>query len=165
MKVTLEKATIKDCPVIAELARNIWMKHYIEIISLEQIAYMLDKMYSAQSLEEQMQKGHHFFFIKDGDVKKGYVSISLEKDKSCFLHKFYIDTGDQNKGIGSAAFGLLLDEMKGANLVRLGVNRANYKSINFYFKLGFRIEKMLNAAIGSGFTMDDFIMTRELVNE
>jgi hypothetical protein len=42
--------------------------------------------------------------------------------------------------------------------MRLTVNRQNYKSINFYFKIGFRIEKCADFPIGNGFVMNDFVM-------
>jgi hypothetical protein len=42
--------------------------------------------------------------------------------------------------------------------VRLAVNRKNYKSINFYFKIGFIIDHCMDVAIGNGFYMNDFEM-------
>ena len=42
--------------------------------------------------------------------------------------------------------------------LRLTVNRQNYKSINFYFKNGFVIEKTADFDIGSGYFMNDFVM-------
>jgi hypothetical protein len=34
----------------------------------------------------------------------------------------------------------------------------NYKSVNFYFRLGFIIEKTTDIDIGDGYFMNDFIM-------
>jgi ribosomal protein S18 acetylase RimI-like enzyme len=42
--------------------------------------------------------------------------------------------------------------------IRLTVNRQNFKSINFYFKLGFKIEKVADFDIGNGYFMNDFVM-------
>ncbi|MBK9319648.1 MAG: hypothetical protein IPM91_13085 [Bacteroidetes bacterium] len=56
------EATIEDIPVIYELADRIWKVHYPAIISMEQIDYMLEKMYSKAALEEQFNTGHRFLY-------------------------------------------------------------------------------------------------------
>ncbi len=159
MNIKLIKATEQDATKIANLARKIWLAHYIDIISIEQIEYMLHLMYSAESLKEQMlQKKQEFYLITDNDVLRGYISFTKENNDNYFIHKFYIDTTEQNKGIGTQSFDLLLAQLINCKEVRLAVNRHNYKSINFYFKLGFRIEKLLNTDIGNNYFMDDFVM-------
>ena len=45
--------------------------------------------------------------------------------------------------------------------MRLFVNRENFKSINFYFKTGFIIEKIIDQPIGENFYMNDFIMIKK----
>ena len=50
----IRKATPSDTETIAALAEKIWMQYYPEIITVEQIRYMLDKMYSAPALQQQM---------------------------------------------------------------------------------------------------------------
>ena len=42
--------------------------------------------------------------------------------------------------------------------VRLTVNRQNFKSVNFYFKNGFTIERVADFDIGNGYVMNDFVM-------
>jgi RimJ/RimL family protein N-acetyltransferase len=44
---------------------------------------------------------------------------------------------------------------------RLTVNRKNFKSINFYFKLGFKIESVEDFDIGNNYFMNDFVMKWE----
>ena len=54
-----------DIKTIKELAYRIWPSTFKDILSLEQIAYMLDMMYSEESLSKQMSKfRHRFFFSK-----------------------------------------------------------------------------------------------------
>jgi hypothetical protein len=45
------------------------------------------------------------------------------------------------------------------------VNRQNYKAINFYFKLGFKIQTVADFDIGNGYVMNDFVMVFEPLNE
>jgi ribosomal protein S18 acetylase RimI-like enzyme len=53
-------------------------------------------------------------------------------------------------------------DIRNPKTIRLTVNRQNYKSINFYFKNGFKIERVEDFDIGSGFWMNDFIMIKQV---
>jgi diamine N-acetyltransferase len=155
--VKLSPAGEADIPEISGLARTIWYQHYPAIISGEQIAYMLDLMYSAKSLGEQLASGHKYFFVSHSGVNVGFIALEQESAGVWKLHKFYIDQLKASKGLGSKAFReivVLLDPVK----LTLTVNRQNYKSINFYFKNGFTIERVADFDIGNGYVMNDFVM-------
>lgn len=157
-EVKLREATISDLDRIAKLAHLIWHQHYPAIIGLEQVEYMLDKMYSQDSLLEQIQiKKHRFFMIGLGNEEIGFVSVNQEDNENWFLNKFYIDQTRSAKGVGTLAFRQLISTIH-PEKISLTVNRGNYKSINFYFKLGFIIEKTAVFDIGNNYVMDDFIM-------
>jgi ribosomal protein S18 acetylase RimI-like enzyme len=161
MNLLFKKALKEDAPLINALAVRIWNQHYITIISQEQIDYMLEEMYSVKHLLEQMDSGHQFTIVYNNGVAVGYLSIEEKADKNYFLHKFYIEVNDHGKGIGSELFVHVLDQLKGAKSIELFVNRVNYKSINFYFKHGFVIKKVIDQDIGEGFYMNDYVMIRE----
>lgn len=145
-------------PTITSLAKSIWQDHYIHIITQDQIDYMLEKMYSDESLTEQMEKkNHQFFLVEDEGNFIGFVSIKKTEDE-VFLNKFYLLTDKQKKGIGSRVFDLLKQEAAPFEVIRLTVNRQNYKAINFYFKNKFVIEKVEDFQIGNGYVMNDFVM-------
>lgn len=151
-------AVEQDITVISELAKTIWHQHYPAIITHEQIDYMLNKMYSSSSLKEQMQAKQHLFFLVYSQLQPvGFISVHKEKDNDWFLNKFYIDQTLAAKGIGGNAF----EELKkiiSPEKIRLTVNRQNFKSINFYFKHGFKIERVADFDIGNGYVMNDFVM-------
>ena len=156
--LTLHEAKERDIPVITELAHVIWQQHYPDIISQEQIDYMLMMMYSAESLKEQMQqKLHRFFLIHLGDDCIGFMSLHEVDQHEWFLNKFYIKREKSAKGIGSEALQQIIQKL-GAKKMRLTVNRQNFKSINFYFKNGFVIERVADFDIGNGYVMNDFVM-------
>jgi RimJ/RimL family protein N-acetyltransferase len=157
--LSLVSATENDIPVLTELAQRIWNQHYPSIISQTQIDYMLEKMYSASSLREQMRvKKHQFSFIVVNGKKIGFISVNEQGDNTWFLNKFYIDQQIAGKGLGTLAYQKLLDLIK-PKKITLTVNRQNYKAINFYFKNGFVIEKVADFDIGEGYVMNDFVMT------
>ncbi len=160
MAIQLVKAGAADIPLITKLATEIWQEHYPSIISREQISYMLGKMYSAENLRKQLlEDGHEYFLIQKNNENAGFVSVSTDDSKNWMLHKFYILANA--RGIGSEAFKQLLILLNNPETIRLTVNRQNYKSINFYFKNGFRIEKVADFDIGDGYFMNDFVMILE----
>lgn len=161
-KLTFKKAGQEDVSVIAQLADRIWKKHYITIISMEQINYMLQKMYSSESLLEQMHEGHQFTIVYNSETPIGYYSWSTKDTSDYFLHKFYIESNEQGKGIGSVLFAHLLKEIPNASTIELCVNRMNFSAINFYFKKGFVIKKVVDQNIGEGYFMNDFVMCKDL---
>ena len=156
-EVQLLRATNDDIPEIRDLATLVWNQHYPSIVSQSQIDYMLGLMYSAQSLKEQMDKGHEFYFIRTAGNNIGFISVNKVEGDNWFINKFYIDQERSAKGVGTAAFQKLLELINPAS-IRLTVNRHNIKSINFYFKNGFIIEKIADFDIGNGYVMNDFVM-------
>ena len=158
--IHLKVAGEKDLTSITKLAHVIWNDHYVSIIGQLQVDYMLDKMYNHESLLEQLnQKKHQFFLIeKDNDVL-GFISVSSENGNDYFLHKFYINQQKSNTGIGTETLHLLIEKIKPKSLT-LTVNRQNYKSINFYFKNQFKIDRVEDFDIGGGYVMNDFVMVR-----
>ncbi len=160
MNLTFKQAGPEDTKLIAQLADKIWRKHYIDIITIDQIEYMLQNMYSADSLKKQMKEGQVFTLVYDSGVPSGYISISSKDNESFFLHKFYIDNEKQRSGIGAALLHYILSTLTTAKTIELTVNRQNYKAINFYFKNGFIIKKIADFDIGNGYFMNDFIMIK-----
>lgn len=156
--VKLIAATYKDTETISKLAEVVWNQHYTDIISKEQISYMLRLMYNNASLNEQMKdKGHLFYLIQLQENTLGFISVNREQKDEWFLNKFYIRQDLGFKGIGTRAF----EELKKLILpkkITLTVNRRNFKSVNFYFKNGFRIERVADFDIGNGYVMNDFVM-------
>ncbi|MCA6364228.1 MAG: GNAT family N-acetyltransferase [Bacteroidetes bacterium] len=157
-EVRLIEATTHDASSIAKLAAHIWQQHYPQIIGQKQVDYMLSNMYSEPALLKQMQEGQLFYLIYAGEIKAGYIAVSQKEEGHYFLHKFYIDPSLQARGLGKAVFAAttaLFPELKQWTLT---VNRKNYKSVNFYFRLGFVIDKVADFDIGEGYFMEDFVM-------
>jgi diamine N-acetyltransferase len=153
--------TPDDLPQVQALARRIWWDHYPAIITPEQIEYMLEKSYALNALRQQLDAGHviRLVYPEPGAEPVGFISIGpQEAPGSYFLHKFYVEVREHGKGFGAEAFHLALAQYPDLRELRLLVNRSNYKSVNFYFKVGFKIEKCIVTDIGQGFVMDDFQM-------
>ncbi len=53
----IRQATTDDCNAISTLAHSIWHSHYPGIITVQQIDYMLSKMYSVEKLNNLLESG------------------------------------------------------------------------------------------------------------
>ena len=155
--INLIKADTNDIELIEKLAQLIWHEYYPSIIPMKQINYMLKKMYSKESIAEQMQKNDVFYLVYINHEPQGFISINNSNDNDYFLSKFYLIQTTAAKGKGTRAFKQLLSIIQ-PNQITLTVNRMNYKSINFYFKNGFVIDRVEDFDIGNTFVMNDFVM-------
>lgn len=160
MNLTFLRATEADAATIQQLAQKIWHEHYPDIISIEQINFMLADRYSIQAISSGMKKGEMFYLAYANDTPVALADIEL-KDGHYFLHKFYVDVASHRGGIGSQFFRYILQQIDAAKPIRLQVNRQNYKAVNFYFKKGFIIERVGDFDIGGGFVMNDFVMIKK----
>ena len=170
----IKDATPNDIDLIRSLCLRIWPATYSQILSSEQMDYMLDWMYSPASLAKQMEDGARFILLyyKDHDVDGteltskpvGYASFQWLRDNHYKLHKLYLLPELQGLGGGRYFMGQILQKVKDADghSIELQVNRSN-KAVGFYKQLGFRVIKVDDFAIGNGYYMNDFIMQIDLI--
>lgn len=152
-----------DYSTIASLAEIIWKEHYIPIIGIEQVEYMLEKFQSAKTVKEQIFDGAFYFIISLQDTNVGYLSFSNKKD-SLFLSKLYVLSSSRGKGIGKSAMKFIQEEAekKKSTSISLTVNKYNTASIKAYEKMGFKKIKAIVMDIGNGYIMDDYLMKKKL---
>lgn len=164
--IQLFKASESDVETIREIAFKIWPKHYIPIIGESQVKYMLDTKYSSSTIQLQIRSNSHDYFILTNELKQalGFAAFQKTDEKRYFLDKFYILDSEQGKGLGYLTLNQLIQHYRDLSELRLQVNRKNYKAINFYFKFGFKIEKVEDFDIGEGFFMNDFVMLYKKAN-
>ena len=86
--IEIRKATEADIPLIRELAGVVFPDTYKDILSPEQVDYMMQWMYSAESLHTQMTKEGHIYYLAsyEGDAV-GYLSIQPEGEGVFHLQK------------------------------------------------------------------------------
>ena len=85
----LIRASAKDVESINRLAILIWNQYYIDIISQNQINYMLDLMYSPKNLSEKIiNKNEDFYLIQKQNNYIGFLSVQNKKENFWFLNKY-----------------------------------------------------------------------------
>jgi diamine N-acetyltransferase len=155
-------ATVTDIPSITKLAEEIWWPTYTEVISNEQIAFMLQEMYSAEALKHQMENGHHFLVLEVDGEDKGFASYSLQENKTYKLQKLYLHPDQQGKGAGKFLITEVEEKVKShsGEVLILNVNRGNKAKI-FYEKMGYQILEELDIPYHH-FVLNDYIMGKNL---
>ena len=152
-----------ELKLIQQLADIIWREHYIPIIGLAQVEYMLNKYQSVKSMKNQLKENVFYYLIKYNEKPVGYLSFRKEKD-ALFLSKIYLLNNLRGKKIGKKALFFIENQAKLLKLPRiyLTVNKHNINAIQAYEKLEFKNIKSLVTDIGNGFVMDDFMMEKIL---
>lgn len=147
--------------IVRDLAFKIWPNAYGQILSSEQLEYMLNKFYSIDALVQQLQKGQCFFIIEDKDEAIGFLAyeINCNESNQLKIHKIYVLDAYQGKGVGRQFIDFAIEtaKMNQQKGVFLNVNKYN-KAQYFYKKLGFVIVKDEVIDIGNRFVMDDYVM-------
>jgi N-acetylglutamate synthase-like GNAT family acetyltransferase len=155
----IRAANVNDIATIRDIANITWPVAYGSYISKAQLDYMLDMMYSDNSLLDQINKGHQFYIAEQHNAPIGFASVSKEEDNSCKLNKLYVLPTEQKTGAGKALLQKSIDFAKShaASCLYLQVNKQN-NAQHFYSKHGFTVREASILQIGGGYIMDDYIM-------
>ena len=184
-EIQIKHAGLNDRDFIRSVSERTWPSTYGHIISQEQIDFMLDWMYSDDSLATQMNTGCEFYIasikgsnfdnVRNGDWDAvGFCSVSpddekeeeenngtekAEGSKAHKLNKLYVLPSAQGTGAGKALLNKSIDVAKaaGSSSLFLQVNKLN-TAYTFYLKHGFIKEAEFKFDIGNGFFMDDYVM-------
>jgi ribosomal protein S18 acetylase RimI-like enzyme len=153
-----------EIPTIQDIAEKTWWPTYSEILTKDQIRYMLDVLYSTETIMASMADGSQRYVLLNNETgSQGFASFGRRKENNqvAKLHKIYVLP--QNHGMGYGR--LLIDEIKRRlvleeiHILDLNVNRYN-KAKEFYEKLGFSVIKEEDVPIGP-YWMNDFVMRLE----
>jgi len=160
----IRKAAESDISAISELAEKIWWPSYRNIISDEQISFMLNDMYSAESLKEQMGSGIEFLIVEKENLPVAFAGYSLTNTENQVykLHKLYVLPTEQGRGTGRKLIEQVssLATAKGGKILELNVNRGN-PAHHFYSKIGFDIYQTVDISYHH-FILNDYIMRKDL---
>ncbi|MBK6825706.1 MAG: GNAT family N-acetyltransferase [Chitinophagaceae bacterium] len=164
-KMVIRTVYPKDLEKIQHIAQTVWPITYSSIMSQEQISYMLEKMYSTESLNRQIKDERTVFLLAEGGVGAlGFVCYELNpvSINPVQLHKLYILPKAQGLGIGSEFLKIVCEVAKSnkREFLKLRVHSQNSKAIEFYKRNGFVIESAELAELGSGFSALDYIMKK-----
>jgi ribosomal protein S18 acetylase RimI-like enzyme len=155
----IRSATLNDIAIIQQIAQTTWPVAYGNIISKDQLDYMLQLMYSDESLKNQMTKGHQFYLFELANKPIAFASVSNEGDSIFKLNKLYVLPSTQKTGAGKALLQKVIEHAKAENgkQIILQVNKQN-PAKTFYLKQGFTVLREDVLELEHGYVMDDYIM-------
>ena len=164
--IEIIEANLEQLDIVQDIAQKTWPIAYKDVISLAQIEYMLEMMYSKSALKEQLEvKKHHFILAKKANKVLGFASFEFDcnivgKTK---IHKLYVLPETQGSGIGVKLVNFLSEKAKEnhQSAIFLNVNKYN-PAQNFYKKIGFVVAYEEVIDIGNNFIMDDFVMEKDI---
>ena len=163
--IEVRKASKEDLWRVGELAQIIFPDTYENIVSPEQVGYMMNLFYTPEALQSQYESGQIFLIIYFEGKAVGYASYTKLNTGGDFkLNKIYLDKSTRGKGLGRF---LLFDvigrvKLEGGRSLQLNVNRHN-PAVGFYRTLGFTMLKEELLDIGRGHFMDDYVLQIKII--
>ncbi len=161
-EMTIIKATEQDIRAIRNIAEKSWNAHYPGIISEEQIAYMLSKMYSEEELKRHFNmENFQYYFIENHEGNRvGIMGFELHYEPlTTKLHRIYLLKESTGSGYGKGALDFLKQfaSQSDDRRIILTVNKRNPAKF-FYETQGFKVYDEAVFDIGNHYVMDDFLM-------
>ncbi len=162
----LDDLTPADFALIASLGERIWRAHYVHIISLAQVDYMLAGRYTPEKLQAYVDSDRRWMkVLRQGDEPLGYCSYALtETPCEMKLEQLYLLPEHHGRGLGGFMMAHVeaAARARGCTTLMLTVNKRNEGSIAVYRKRGFTVREEAVFDIGNGYVMDDYVMAKAL---
>jgi len=161
----LIKATEKDIPLIRDLAKRSWENAYAEILSKEQMEYMLNTMYSEDEISTHLKSPNYYYFLvfdENSNVFDGFLGYENHyENQTTKLHRIYLVPESKGKGLGKKTLEFLNEKTleSGDNRIILNVNKHN-SAKKFYEAQGYKVYDEGVFDIGNGYVMDDYLMEK-----
>jgi ribosomal protein S18 acetylase RimI-like enzyme len=159
--IEIRHATIEDIPTIRYIVDLTWWPTYKNLLSTEQIQYMLDHIYSDESLHAAIENGtQKFFLILENGVVSGFAAYGLRDEDSTIakLYKLYVLPTHHGKGFGKMLIDKIKKELVNVNLHTLDLNvKRDNPAKTFYEKLGFKIIREEDIPFGP-YWLNDYVM-------
>lgn len=132
--IHISKASGEDIMCIHDMAQVVFRHTYREILSPEQMEYMMDWMYSPANLQKQLDEGHVYYIAYRDGKPCGYVSVQPEgiaDDGRLLFHlqKIYVLPSEQGHGLGRALFDRAVAHVREAVLAREVVHAQEFAHV------------------------------------
>lgn len=176
---------VHDIDALAQLAHDIWFEYWPQFIGEDQTRYMVEQFQSPEAIARDIAEHdyEYYFVIDDAGKTVGYVGVAPERFANAlddpranahgtaitplypdrlFISKIYLLAEERGKHYASQILAWLADHARESGLsgMYLTVNKGNELGIRAYAGNGFEVIEAVEADIGEGFVMDDYIMAR-----
>ncbi len=163
--IEIVAANEADFEVIQRIAKEIWYAHFLNILTCEQIEYMLRMMYASEVIKKETEEQIAYKKVLQAQNLVGYLSYGpYVTGKVMKLHKCYLHPLLHGKGYGQVMLHHVRSTAQnlGYQEVLLAVNKRNDKALKAYQRFGFIVVAAETTDIGGGFVMDDYVLSCKL---
>jgi ribosomal protein S18 acetylase RimI-like enzyme len=165
--ITFKRAQIEDLPLIKQLAEIAFPQTYNSMLPDGQVEYMMEWMYSMESLLNQVnEQGHIYYLVYYNGEAAGYFSLQHQGNRVWHLHRLYLLQKFQKLAVGKEMFKRAVEHIRANSQLparmELNVNREN-PAVGFYTKMGMYKASQGDFPIGNGFFMTDYIMALDII--
>lgn len=162
--IEIKPVTPPDVPAVSALAREIWQATYPELITQEQIDFMLELRYGVERLYDDIEHVDKWLDQAFYDGRRvGFCAYEI-RDGEFYFDKLYIHPDVQRRGVGGAMINHAANKARKMGYQRaiLDVDKRNTQAINSYKKYGFEVLDTKQSDIGGGLSMQGFLMAKTL---
>ena len=178
--------TSENIELVTGIAYEIWHEYWPEHIGEAQTNYMVSHFQSLEAITKDINEhGYLYYVLYDEDQKiVGYTAAQFESYDSpddpdslkhgpainnvalsrLFISKIYLYAQERGKHYASEviAFYTRLCQDRHVPAMYLTVNRGNELGVRAYKGKGFEVIEEVDAPIGEGFVMNDYIMAKRV---
>ena len=158
---SIRKAGPEDAVLLHQLGIRVYHSTYSDILSAEQITFMLDKNYSPVAIRQTMDAGQDFYLLfAEGGQAVGFMALRPKDAETLRIEKLYLLSDYQGLGLGARLIAFAADQAKALAIRRLelNVNRGN-KAYHFYLKQGFVVTEEVDIPYYT-YVLDDYVMQK-----
>jgi len=157
------KANIEQAQIIHDLVHQIYFPTYKDILSVDQIDFMLERSYTVEALQKAMTTDQDFYLLQDADSRYvGFMALNDSAAETVRIEKLYLLPETQGKGCGKQLISFAGDVARSVHkkILELNVNRGN-KAYHFYLSQGFKVTQEVDIPY-FGYVLDDYVMQKEV---
>lgn len=155
------KIDVSQVQLIHDLVHQIYYPTYCNILSKDQIDFMLEQNYTVAALQKALLTGQDFYVLKflDG-TDLGFMALKDGSEDILRIEKLYLLPKVQGMGAGKffISFANSIANESNKKFLELNVNRGN-KAYYFYLKQGFKVTQEIDIPY-YGYILDDYIMQK-----
>lgn len=164
--IEFRNAVIEDLYKIRQIAYTTWPDTFGTMLPAGLLDFMLNLIYSDESLNQQVKQGHQFILSEQNGNAVGFCSyeINYDSNSQLMIHKLYLLPSVQGLGIGTQLLNHLTEiaRLNKNTMLRLKVFYLNLKAIKFYVKYGFRKAGTEVTQFNNKYAILDFVLVKEL---
>ena len=149
---------------LANFAGDIFEEYFSQILPQNKVDYRVPYLLGTETITREIADEDYEYYFADADgVHVGFVAVA-PKDDHLYLSKLYLTKGNRGKGYGRQELQFVKQRARahGLDKIRLNCARENIASLDRYDHMGFKKVKKVDAQVGEGIQMNDYVLEYDL---